>query len=363
MADGPPFDEDLVTRLFGVPPAGSTLVFDPPMSDVLGVSRSSRGPVGAGRMPRLSIGLPVFNGERVISEALDALLGQTYEDFELIVSDNASTDGTADICRRYASSTSIEYVRQPHNIGLVPNHIFVMEGAKSELFKWASHDDLYARDLLERCVQALDEDPSAVRALVVGHVDRRSRQRDRCFRRSRRCRFAAGPDDSEHAVHGWDDYTYGVIRTLSAAADGQSRQLPLRRSARSIPSSPFTVASTWCRTGSTFAGSTTTVPSTRSVTGARFSTLDERIGSATRGPAVRRVPLGLRIGDQARFPLSSADRRESFISLAGSSRTLLSPAGLFDGSHCAAGSRSLTCGRSLSSTPSWTLGTGRQESA
>lgn len=116
-------------------------------------------------VPRLSIGLPVYNGEQYLSEALDALLGQSYSDFELIISDNASTDGTADICRRYAAQDPrIRYVRQPHNIGAAPNHNFVFREARGELFKWASHDDLYGRDLLRRCVEALDEHPHMVLA-------------------------------------------------------------------------------------------------------------------------------------------------------------------------------------------------------
>jgi glycosyltransferase involved in cell wall biosynthesis len=114
-------------------------------------------------IPRLSIGLPVFNGEKYLAESIEALLGQSYEDFELIISDNASTDGTAGICRRYARQDSrIRYVRQPSNIGLCPNHNFVVEQARGELFKWASHDDLYGRDLLKRCVDALDEYPHVV---------------------------------------------------------------------------------------------------------------------------------------------------------------------------------------------------------
>lgn len=114
-------------------------------------------------VPRMSIGLPVYNGEQYLSEALDALLGQSYEDFELIISDNASTDGTEDICRRYlAQDPRISYVRQPRNIGAAPNHNFVFEQARGELFKWASHDDLYGRDLLLRCVEALDEHPHVV---------------------------------------------------------------------------------------------------------------------------------------------------------------------------------------------------------
>jgi glycosyltransferase involved in cell wall biosynthesis len=115
--------------------------------------------------PRLSIGLAVYNGENYLAESLDALLGQSYEDFELIISDNASTDGTADICRRYAGQDSrIRYMRQPRNIGLAPNHNVVFTKARGELFKWASHDDLYARDLLQRCVEALDENPHVVLA-------------------------------------------------------------------------------------------------------------------------------------------------------------------------------------------------------
>jgi glycosyltransferase involved in cell wall biosynthesis len=115
--------------------------------------------------PRLSIGLPVYNGENYLAESLDALLGQSYEVFELIISDNASTDGTADICRRYGKQDSrIRYVRQPRNIGLSPNHNFVFQHSRGELFKWAAADDLYARDLLLRCVAALDEDPDVVLA-------------------------------------------------------------------------------------------------------------------------------------------------------------------------------------------------------
>ena len=120
---------------------------------------------GARKTPRLSVGLPVYNGENYMAESLDALLGQSFEDYELIVSDNASTDGTADICRHYERLDSrIRYVRQPRNLGLAPNHNFLVEQARGELFKWASHDDLYGADLLGRCVDALDEYPDVVLA-------------------------------------------------------------------------------------------------------------------------------------------------------------------------------------------------------
>jgi len=115
--------------------------------------------------PRLSIGLPVYNGENYLAESLDALLGQTYEDFELIISDNASTDGTADICHSYAKQDSrIRYIRQRQNIGCAPNHNYLVDEARGELFKWASDDDLYARDMIRLCVEALDEKPDVVLA-------------------------------------------------------------------------------------------------------------------------------------------------------------------------------------------------------
>jgi glycosyltransferase involved in cell wall biosynthesis len=118
--------------------------------------------------PRLSIGLPVYNGEEYLAESLDALLGQTYEDFELVISDNASTDGTEDICRKYAAQDKrIRYIRLSRNVGATPNHNYVFTQCRGELFKWASHDDLYARDLLRRCVDALDERPE----VILAHAD------------------------------------------------------------------------------------------------------------------------------------------------------------------------------------------------
>jgi glycosyltransferase involved in cell wall biosynthesis len=117
------------------------------------------------KIPRLSVGLPVYNSAAYVAESIDAILGQTFEDFELVISDNASTDDTGEICRRYVKEDPrIRYFRQPRNLGLAPNHNFCVEQAEGELFKWAAGDDLYARDLLEKCVAALDADPRVVLA-------------------------------------------------------------------------------------------------------------------------------------------------------------------------------------------------------
>ena len=115
--------------------------------------------------PPLSIGLPVYNGEDYLEQSVDALLGQTFGDFELILCSNASTDATDDICRRYERDDErVRFIRQSVNVGAAPNHTHVFHEARAPLFKWASGDDLYARDLLERCVQLLQDRPDVVLA-------------------------------------------------------------------------------------------------------------------------------------------------------------------------------------------------------
>jgi glycosyltransferase involved in cell wall biosynthesis len=96
---------------------------------------------------------------------LDALISQTYTDFELVISDNASTDSTAEICQEYAAHDErIRYVRQAKNVGAAANHNLLVPHARGRYFKWASHDDLYAPSLLEACIAALDDHPDAVLA-------------------------------------------------------------------------------------------------------------------------------------------------------------------------------------------------------
>jgi glycosyltransferase involved in cell wall biosynthesis len=118
-----------------------------------------------GVAPRLTLGLPVYNGERFLAASMDALLAQTFTDFELIISDNGSTDGTAAIARRYESiDPRVRYVHHLRNRGSSFNHNFVIEQARGEFFKWVSDDDLYAPNLLQRCVDALDSRPEIVLA-------------------------------------------------------------------------------------------------------------------------------------------------------------------------------------------------------
>src|SRR5688572_10868700 len=95
--------------------------------------------------PRVSIGLPVYNGENYLAEAIDSILAQTFEDFELIISDNASTDRTQEICEAYAAKDGrIRYYRSEVNKGSAWNFNRVFELARGEYFKWAAHDDYIA---------------------------------------------------------------------------------------------------------------------------------------------------------------------------------------------------------------------------
>jgi glycosyltransferase involved in cell wall biosynthesis len=117
-------------------------------------------------VPRVSIGVPVYNGESYLAHTLDSILGQTFKDLEVIVSDNASTDRTEEICRAYATrDPRVRYYRHDVNRGAVWNHNRAFELAKGEFFKWNSADDYCGPEFVERCLGALHADPSAAMAV------------------------------------------------------------------------------------------------------------------------------------------------------------------------------------------------------
>jgi glycosyltransferase involved in cell wall biosynthesis len=112
---------------------------------------------------RVSLGMPVYNGDRFLRQAVDAILNQTFEAFELIICDNASTDQTEDICREYANQDSrIRYYRNTQNLGAGPNFNRVFELATGKYFKWAACDDVLTPDFLTNGVAILDRDPSVL---------------------------------------------------------------------------------------------------------------------------------------------------------------------------------------------------------
>jgi glycosyltransferase involved in cell wall biosynthesis len=273
-----------------------------------------------GPAPRLTVGLPVYNGENYLAESLDSLLGQSYEDFELIISDNASTDGTADICRRYEKQDSrVRYIRLPHNIGLAPNHNFLVKQARGELFKWASHDDLYARDLLKYCVAGLDDDPRVVLAhswtamidgsgTIIEKVEYPlATASSRAPERFRSALFAHGGDD-----------TGGVMRTAIL------RRTPLHGSYHHADRTvitevslygPFYQVPDWlyCRRDHPERAERA-CPTMRS----RCANMDPRRADPLRHPAARLYGeyIWAYVAMIQRAPLSAADRRECYRCLA-----------------------------------------------
>jgi glycosyltransferase involved in cell wall biosynthesis len=101
--------------------------------------------------------MPVFNGEIFIRESIDSLLAQSFIDFELIISDDASTDDTGKICREYAlKDKRIQYIRQANNIGYQANFPFVVSKANGIYFMWASQDDIWSSNWIEMMVQNAD---------------------------------------------------------------------------------------------------------------------------------------------------------------------------------------------------------------
>lgn len=117
------------------------------------------------RQPRVSVGMPAYNGERFIESAIDSVLQQTFTDLELIITDNASTDRTVALCRAAAArDPRVRVIVNPVNIGVNPNYRKVAQAARGEFFKWTSANDLIDNDYIARCVKVLDERPDVVLA-------------------------------------------------------------------------------------------------------------------------------------------------------------------------------------------------------
>jgi glycosyltransferase involved in cell wall biosynthesis len=178
-----------------------------------------------GPPPRLSVGLAVYNGERYLAAAIDAILGQTYTDFELIISDNASTDRTPEICARYAMQDDrVRYHRNPKNIGGANNENLTFTFARGTYFRWAADDDICEPTLFEKCVEVLEHDPEVVlaytRSVTIdadgNPVREVSELRGMACRPSDRFRELA---DRQHLC----EATYGVIRSSALRSTGLQR--------------------------------------------------------------------------------------------------------------------------------------------
>lgn len=111
--------------------------------------------------PKVFIGMPVYNGERFLREALDSIVRQSFADWRLFISDDTSSDSTAVIAQEYAKKDPrIQYYRQPTNLGLFENFRYTLDQADAPYFIWAAQDDIRDHEYLKTCVDALDADES-----------------------------------------------------------------------------------------------------------------------------------------------------------------------------------------------------------
>ena len=275
------------------------------------------GPVRA--VPRVSIGLPVHNGETYLADSLESLLCQSFEDFELIISDNASTDGTAEICRHYASQDRrIRYFRQPNNIGSAPNHNFVIMKASGELFKHASHDDRYAPELLERCVEVLDECPRFVLAHSWSSVIDSTGTVQRLVDYTVATDALRAPDRFRSMLFdGWGDDEGGVVRTSVLRRTGLHGSYHFADrvlTAELALYGPFHMVPERLYFRREHGGQSGAMAGVRD----RCSILDPRRASRMRHPTVRlygEYLFGYILAIQ-RAPVSDVDRRECYRTLA-----------------------------------------------
>ena len=118
---------------------------------------------GVSEQPLVSIGMPIYNAERYLAQALESVLAQDYSNFELVISDNGSGDRTEEICRQFAARDSrIRYLRHAQNQGMPWNFARVVQEAKGEYFMWAAHDDLFHPSYIRKCLDKLSAHPEAI---------------------------------------------------------------------------------------------------------------------------------------------------------------------------------------------------------
>lgn len=165
--------------------------------------------------PKVTVGVPTYNGERFLSESLRSLRDQTYPDLEILISDNASTDRTGEICRKVAGEDErVVYHRNERNLGALQNFWGLVERAKGRYFMWAADHDLWDPSYVARCVEVLEDDPGvaicyARTTLIDEEGDPIEVMRDRIDTRG-----MSPPDRYRHLL--WSlhngNMIYGVIR-------------------------------------------------------------------------------------------------------------------------------------------------------
>ena len=151
--------------------------------------------------PRVTIGLPVYNGEKFLHEKLESLLTQTFTDFQIIISDNASIDSTEAICKEYEIKDGrIKYIRQKKNIGSRKNFFFVLQQAKTEYFLWTAVDDSWLPEFLEKTIKVLESNEYVGSISKINYDDSKSRKprKNRFLKIKRYFSYDEYPKDSSY---------------------------------------------------------------------------------------------------------------------------------------------------------------------
>lgn len=173
---------------------------------------------GVLNMTKLFIGMPVYNGARFISQALDSLIDQKFHDWSLLIADNASDDDTENICKKYCSKDQrMQYFRHERNIGAAANFKYLLDRADAAYFMWAAADDVWHPEFLTSCIGVLEKNHSigvafcnTVNIDVYGNVIR-SYPDFSVFANSSRfvniCRFLISPE-----IHGKANIIYSCYR-------------------------------------------------------------------------------------------------------------------------------------------------------
>lgn len=166
-------------------------------------------------IPLVTLGVPVYNGESHLEPALRGLQAQTWPNLEILISDNASTDGTETLCRRFAAADPrIRYVRQTENLGAAGNFEYLAHAARGEFFAWCAHDDLRLPGFVEACATELLRRPDAVLCnSAVVFLDEGGRLRPDWADLNFETRGTTRPERAQRLVDhmDWVDM-YGLIR-------------------------------------------------------------------------------------------------------------------------------------------------------
>ena len=109
-------------------------------------------------MPKITVGLPIYNEQKHISEAIESLKGQTYADFDVFISDNCSTDATSAICReKIGNDRRFRFSSHSRNLGAASNFEHAFRVSDREYFAWLGGHDFISHDFLKTLSFILDE--------------------------------------------------------------------------------------------------------------------------------------------------------------------------------------------------------------